>query len=44
MQEQIAEIIELIKMLPEPERAAYLSRLHDIANSSGPRCAEKESR
>lgn len=31
MQEQIAEIIELIKMLPEPERAAYLSRLHDIA-------------
>ena len=29
MQEQIAEIIELIKMLPE--RAAYLSRLHDIA-------------
>ena len=31
MQEQIAEIIELIKMLPEPERAAYLSRLHDRA-------------
>lgn len=41
MQEQIAEIIELIKMLPEPERAAYLSRLHDIA-SSVRHCAEKE--
>lgn len=34
MQEQIAEIIALIKMLPEPERAAYLSRLHDIAASA----------
>ncbi len=28
---QITEIIALIKMLPEQERAAYLSRLHDIA-------------
>lgn len=35
MQEQIAEIIALIKMLPEPERAAYLSRLHDIAAPAG---------
>lgn len=42
MQEQIAEIIALIKMLPEPERAAYLSRLHDIADSADGSRREEE--